>query len=106
MKQLTVVQRLPIKLAVLAVTTIASGAYLLWVQSAGLNSHWLYSGPGITYSVGALATLLAAVIGFGINVPTANRMGALAARIASGTRGVALLLIVATAAMAIARYIP
>jgi hypothetical protein len=86
------------------------------------------TGPGITYCVGALATLLAAIIGFGINIPAANRMGGLAAaihsspdgatsgenqtlgrlaaRIERGTLAVALLLLLAAASMAVARYIP
>ena len=128
MKQLTVVQRLPAKLAVVGITAIASGGYLLWVESSGLNSHWMATGPGITYCAGAFATLLAAIIGFGINIPTANRMGRLAVmvharpegatstetqtlnrlavRISRGTRAVALLLLVATASMAVARYVP
>jgi hypothetical protein len=128
MKQLTVVQRLPAKLAFLGITVIASGGYLLWIESAGFTSNWLSTGPGITYCIGAMATLLAAIIGFGINIPAANRMGALAAaaharaegatldenqtlgrlaaRIARGTRAVALLLLFATASMAVARYIP
>jgi uncharacterized membrane protein len=37
MKQLTVVQRLPAKLALLGITAIASGGYLLWIESAGLS---------------------------------------------------------------------
>ena len=128
MKQLTVVQRLPAKLALLGITAIASGGYFLWIESAGLSSNWISTGPGITYCVGAIATLLAAIVGIGINIPAANRMGALtaavharaegatpdenqalgrlAARIATGTRVVALLLVLATASMAIARYIP
>ena len=128
MKQLTVVQRLPAKLALLGITAIASGGYLLWIESAGLSSKWMSTGPGITYCVGAIATLLAAIIGFGINIPAANRMGALAAavharaegatsdenqtlgrlaaRIARGTRAVAMLLVLATASMAVARYLP
>lgn len=128
MKQLTVVQRLPAKLAILGIASIVSGGYLLWIESAGLSSSWMRSGPGITYCVGATATLLAALVGLCINIPAANRMGALAAavqaraegataeenqtldrlaaRIATGTRGVAMLLVLATASMAVARYIP
>jgi hypothetical protein len=75
-----------------------------------------------------MATLLAAIIGIGLNIPAANRMGALAAaiharaegatsdenqklgrlaaRITRGTRAVAVLLLLATASMAVARYVP
>jgi hypothetical protein len=86
-KQLTVVQRLPVKLAFLGITAIASGGYLLWIESAGLGSNWISTGPGITYCVGAIATLLAAIIGFGINIPAANRMGALAAAVHARAEG-------------------
>ncbi len=128
MKQLTVVQRLPLKLVVAAITTLVSGGYLMWVESGGLNSAWLLTGPGITYSAGAIATLLAAIIGFCMNIPAAIRMGALAATVAArpgggtpeeaqtlgrlaaliarGTQSVASLLIVAVGAMAVARYVP
>jgi len=128
MKELTVVQRLPARLVASGIVTIATGGYLLWVESGGLSLAWLRTGPGATYALGAAATLLAATVGFGINIPAAIRMGALAARtqtqpggaapeenatlrrlaalIARGTGAVALLLVVAVAAMAIARYVP
>jgi hypothetical protein len=72
--------------------------------------------------------MVAIVIGAGINIPAANRMGAivetiktaggqpttaqsemlkvLALRVVRGTRAVAVLLAAATAAMAAARYLP
>ena len=126
MRELTVVRKLPQILAMTAVVAIVSGAYL-WTVSGGLRAAWLTTWSGLVYTVGALAALIAATIGMGINIPAANRMGALAAtlhasgnqpaaeqakilsklalRIARGTRAVAVLLAIATTAMAIARYL-
>jgi len=63
-----------------------------------------------------------AIIGIGINIPTAIRLGrpatkpedaglpdlssVLARRLANGTRAVAVILLVAVSAMAVARYVP
>ena len=106
---------------------ILSGAYLMWVLAAGSLSNWIQTGPGRIYSLGAACAFVAAVVGLGINIPTANSLGALAAslrnageaparaqtdllrrlsvRLARGTRVAAVLLILATSAMATARYV-
>ena len=119
MRQLTTVQRLPYILLGIGAVTILSGGYLIQVLSNGSFENWLNSGPGATYALGACAGLAAAVIGMAINIPTANRLGRLAAdpsatpelarvlarRLAIGTRTVAVLLILATSAMAVARYV-
>jgi hypothetical protein len=99
----------------------------MWALAAGSFSNWIRSGPWQIYSLGALCALIAAAIALGINIPTANRLGSLAAalrdargaptaaqsdllrrlnaRLARGTRIAAILLILATAAMATARYV-
>jgi hypothetical protein len=86
MKQLTVVQRLPAKLAFRNRGDCVCG-YLLWIESAGLSPNWMSTGLGITYCVGAIATVLAAIIGFGINIPAANCMGELAAAVHARPEG-------------------
>ncbi|HTV95864.1 MAG TPA: DUF2269 family protein [Steroidobacteraceae bacterium] len=128
MRQLTVVRKLPEALAAIGIVAIVSGGYLYWVDSRGLQASWLASGCGLAYAAGGLASLAAAAIGLGINIPTANRMGSLAqalhasgapptpeqsqilgrfaVRIARGTRAVAVLLALAVTAMAVARYLP
>ena len=128
MRELTVVRKLPEILLAMAVVVIASGAYLFWIVSDGLRATWLYSRSGSIYTLGALATIIAFLVGIGINIPSANRMGALAAtvrasgdqptpeqtrilarlalRVARGTRAAAVLLAIATAAMSVARYLP
>jgi uncharacterized membrane protein len=128
MRQLTVVRKLPEILASVGIVAILSGCYLYWVASGGLQSAWIHSRTGSIYSLGAVAALIAAFIGIGINIPRAKRMGAIAAslhasgaqpteeqskilsglalRIARGTRVVAVLLGIAAATMAVARYLP
>ena len=128
MRQLTAVRKLPQILLATAAVAIASGAYLYWVVSGALQASWLYSWSGSVYTLGALAALMAFIVGIAINIPSANRMGALMAkvhaggapptteqsktlsrlalRLAHGNRAVAVLLVAATAAMAVARYVP
>jgi len=128
MRQLTAVRKLPEILLATAAVAIASGAYLYWIASGALQATWLYSWSGSVYTFGALAALTAFMVGIGINIPSANRMGALMAklhasgeqptteqsrmlsrlalRLVRGNRAVAVLLIAATAAMAVARYLP
>jgi uncharacterized membrane protein len=127
MRQLTEVQRLPYVLAGAGVLAILSGAFLMWVLAAGSISNWIQTGPGRIYSLGAACAVVAAVVGLGLNIPTANRLGVLAAtsrnageppataqsdllrrlsvRLAIGTRIAAILLILATSAMATARFV-
>ena len=128
MRQLTVVRKLPQFLLATAAVAIASGAYLYWIVSGALQATWLYSWSGSVYTLGALAALMAFSVGIGINIPSANRIGALMAkphtsgeqptteqskilsklrlRLARGNRAVAVLVTAATAAMAVARYFP
>jgi len=127
MRQLSVVRRVPETLAAIGIVAIASGAYLYWIASGGLQAAWLHSRSGSAYTLGAAASLIAAFVGICINIPAAKRMGALAEtvqktrvlataeqtkilsglarRIARGTSAVAVLLVIATAAMAVARYL-
>lgn len=128
MRQLTVVRKVPLVLAIVAVLAVLSGVYLYWTASGGLRTVWFHTATGVSYTTGAAAAMVASAIGIGINIPAANRMGAIAAtiqttggqptsaqseilnvlalRVIRGTRAVAVLLAVATAAMAAARYLP
>jgi hypothetical protein len=57
--------------------TIASGAWLYWRDSAGLQPAWILSGPGMSFTIGALAGLVAAVIGFTVQSAAAARLSGL-----------------------------
>ncbi len=81
----------------------------------------------MTFSAGGLLALIAGIVGVLVNAPTAGRLGALAgamragnpptpeqlqevqrlqARLDTAGRLTAVLLVLATAAMAVARYVP
>ncbi len=128
MGQLTQVRRLPQLMTMAGVLTVLSGLAMYWRVSSGFAASWITSGPGLTFTIGALAGLVSLAMGMTINAPLAKRMGLLQARLASAggppapadlaalhamqarlaslsLAGSALLL-TATAAMAVARYIP
>ncbi len=111
-----------------AALTILSGLWLYWRMSAGFNPAWVTSRVGLALGLGGLAALVAFGIGVGIMRPATLRAGALAAglaqspegpdraaqlstvqqlrgRVAAAGRLVAALLTVATALMAVARYL-
>lgn len=86
------------------------------------------SSTGMVFGTGGVLALTALVIGLTVNAPTAKRLGelmaaiqarggppspeqaaamrALQSRLGNALRAVTLLLVLATAAMAVARYVP
>lgn len=129
MQQIGEVRKLPAFIAVAAVFTVLSGFGLYWQASGGFtNRTWLGSGTGMTFGIGAVFAIIALVLGLAVITPTAKRASALGAAMASagrppspeqltemgrlqarlaklGSLG-AVLLVLTTTAMAIARYIP
>jgi hypothetical protein len=127
MDQLTRVRQLPRALLGAGFVTSLSGLLLYWHDSAGFQGAFMSSVPGMTFGTGGLLAIVALVIGLMVNAPTAKRLGALAAavqtqgvppspeqsaqmqqlqaRLGAAGRMVALLLVLATAAMATARYL-
>jgi uncharacterized membrane protein len=128
MQQLVQARRLPRWLLTAAFLTIVSGIGLYWVDSSGFQSAWLGSGPGRVFGLGGTLAVLAAILGAAVNFPTARRLTALAARVQGSGRPpapeetaemrrlqarlgratmvAAVLLVLATLAMAVARYVP
>ncbi len=128
-KVMTAVQRrgLLTAIPVIALVTILSGLLLYWRVSAGFAAAFIRSPTGLTLAVGAAAAVLAFLIGIAVTRPAMLRAAALAQRAAASaeaerapllaeaqrhrTRGIAvsrlvvLLLVLATAAMAVARYV-
>ena len=127
MDQLTRVRQLPRALLGAGFVTSLSGLLLYWHDSAGFQGTFMSSVTGMTLGTGGLLAIVALTIGLTVNAPTARRLGALAAAVQAqgappspeqsaqmqqlqarlGTAGriVALLLVLATAAMATARYL-
>ena len=129
MQQLGQKQKLPVYIQLAAVLTVLSGISMYWRASGGFsNAAWLHSGTGMTFSIGAISALVAITLGIAVVAPTAKRAGELGAAMAGAGKPptpeqqaemqrlqmkfgklsavVAVLLIIATAAMAVARYVP
>lgn len=120
-------RRLMTVLPIAAVLTILSGGRLMWITSAGMAPGYLASPTGRTLAVGAVAGIVAFLIGMFVGRPTAVRSAQVAAQLgtAEGPEKAALasematlrrrgalsmnsvmaLLILASGAMAIARYL-
>ena len=110
-----------------AILTILAGIYLFYRVSAGFDSVYMGSGPGITYSIGGLCAIIALIIGgttvrmsmekvlkLGATMPStpeANRpaimseMNALRQKGMKATRLVSVLLMITVFCMAIGRYV-
>lgn len=120
-------RRLFVIIPVVAVITMLAGLRLLWITSHGFSPQFLESRVGLTYVAGAVAALAAFTTFMSVNYPIIGGMGqlqhrmaqaadaergALAAQMnalrggaASGALISALLLMVATIAMAVGRYV-
>ena len=128
MAQLTQVRKMPMHLIGMGFLTLLSGTALFWNDSAGFNESWMQTGPGRTFSLGGTLGVIVLLMGLMINVPTAKRLDAIgglvreaggipnaeqAAEIArlqirlyTAMRIAAVMLVLAAAAMSVARYIP
>jgi uncharacterized membrane protein len=119
-------KRLPTVILSSGLLTVIAGALLYWRVSGGFDVAWIRSGPGIGFTIGALAALITLILGLTLTKPAVDRIGALGQEIARGggqptpaqaaemqrlqARTVALgrvsmvLLAIAVATMATARY--
>ena len=128
MQHLAQVRKLPIFVLTAGFLTVISGIGLYSISSVGFTSSWMRSGAGMTFGTGGLLALVALSIGVFFVMPMAKRLGALGGAIgASGGKPSpeqaaemqrlqgrmgkasalgAVLIVGATTAMAVARYIP
>ncbi len=122
-----VMQRLGPALGIAMLLTVVSGFIMYGRLSAGFNRAWVTSRPGLALGAGAVAALLAVVLGVAVTGPTnvrlgklrkslasagpepaaadASRIAVLEARAERATFVTAVLLLFCAAAMAIARYL-
>jgi uncharacterized membrane protein len=85
MQNLAERRKYPLFMISTSLLTVLAGGILYWFSSGGFNAAWITSGPGIGFTIGSLAALVAFLVGnFGIG-PTAAQMGALGQQI--GTSG-------------------
>ena len=114
-------------LGVAMLLTVIPGFMMYGRLSAGFNRAWVTSRPGLALAAGAVAAILAIVIGVAVNAPAVAKIGALQksvaaqggspnpaqtaqlaawqARVERATQIVAVLLLFAVGAMAVARYL-
>ncbi len=118
-------QRLQFYLSLAAGLTVLSGITMYARLAAATHGAWAGSRPGVAYSVGAVAAILAAAVGGGISGSAGRKMlavgqaigsaapsveqqaelGRLQSRMALGARVAAGLLVIAASAMAVGRYL-
>jgi uncharacterized membrane protein len=120
------VRKLPIALLVTGWLTVLSGSTLYMRTASLLGAGWYGSGPGRIFGIGGTLALIAILIGTFGNIPTFRRIGAVSAqlqaspgnadltaqlqglqkRLAKLSQIVAVLVTLAAACMAVARYWP
>jgi hypothetical protein len=120
-------RRLPLAMMISMSVTLIAGFLLYWANARTGGSAWLGSGPGRTFGLGGVLALAGGVVGMVVNAPTGRKLGALGATMAAAGRApttdelatmqalqrrlataatvVAVLLVLATVAMAVARYV-
>jgi uncharacterized membrane protein len=125
MQHLMLQRKLPVYLASAMLLTVVSGLILYGRLVAATDGAWAGTPPGIAYGAGGLAAILGAGLGMAISGTAARRLAAigqsaaqggpsaeqqaemtrLQSRMALGSRIAAALLLIASVAMAIARYL-
>jgi uncharacterized membrane protein len=127
MREMAQVRRLPVFMNTVMGVTLLSGLWLYWLDSSGFRPAWIASGPGIAFTFGALCAFATWAIGLIFIVPAVKRVGQLGAAIAAGggpprpeqvaemqalqrrmlrgSRIGATLVVTATIAMAMARFL-
>ncbi len=81
MQNLAERRRYPLFMISVSLLTVLAGGALYLYASGGFNLTWIKSGTGVGLTIGALAALVAFLVGnFGIG-PTAAQMGALGQQI-------------------------
>lgn len=120
-------RRLMSFLPIVATLTLLSGLRLYWIVSGGFSPAWVHSGPGVTFGAAGLLSIIAFVMGLAVARPAMMRAAQLSQQLASAggearaaleaeiraARGrgasssliVTVLLALAAAGMAVARYV-
>ena len=114
-------------LPIIAVITVISGLWLLWILSSGFDANYMRSSIGMSLSIGGGLAIIALIIGITVMRPAGGRVFAIAkqlpelrdesqkktlvaemesvrARLGVAGRVVFMLLVGAVALMAVARY--
>lgn len=128
LQQVMIARRLRMWMALMMGATVLSGLWLFARNISAAGGSWASTGAGMGYSLGALAAIVAGIIGMGIGARAGRRMAVLGQEMAQAggrpseaqmaemqrlqrlagttTKVVSVLLLFAAAAMAAARYLP
>jgi uncharacterized membrane protein len=87
MQNLSQRRRLPVFMMGSSLLTVIAGGVLFWFSSGGFNAAWLKSGPGIGFTVGSIAAMIAFFVGSVVIGPTSGKMGELGQQIAATGKG-------------------
>jgi len=77
MKNLINKANYPMFMSLVSLVTILSGAYLYVVDSGGLQTAWLSTGPGLVYTIGAVVGIAVFFLGLLMIKPRAERLNVL-----------------------------
>ncbi len=76
-------RRYPLFMVSVSLLTVLAGGVLYWNSSGGFTPGWIITGPGLGFTIGSLAALVAFLVGnLGIG-PTSAQMGDLGQQIAA-----------------------
>jgi hypothetical protein len=87
MRSLMERRKLPVFMLGTSLLTVAAGGLLYWSSSGGFNAAWISSGPGLGFTLGSLAALVAFLFGTFVIGPTSGQLGALGAQVAASGQG-------------------
>lgn len=80
-------RKLPVFMLSTSLLTVLAGGLLYWSSSGGFNTAWIATGPGLGFTLGSLAALVAFLFGTFVIGPTAGQLGGLGAQIAASGQG-------------------
>jgi uncharacterized membrane protein len=77
-------RKLPVVITSLSGLTVLGGVVLYLEASSGFDPDWITSGPGIGFTIGGIAAIVAFFMGLFAIKPTVDRMSGLGAEIERG----------------------
>jgi uncharacterized membrane protein len=77
-------RRFPIVISTASVVTVVAGVLLYWRTSDGLDMAWIGAPIGLGFTIGAVAGIIALLIGMAVITPTIKRLEILGGEVAAG----------------------
>ena len=74
-------RKLPVYFAIASTLTVVGGLILYWRDSNGLEAAWITSAPGLAFTVGGIAAIIAWLAGPLLIPPNVRRLGEIGAQI-------------------------